>query len=142
MRRFAHSFFVAAGLALALSACAMNSRSDLPPSQLKAVEARNFPSADKATVIRAVAETLLETGFVLDRVDPQGKVWASAETFMDSYKVVASITPRGANAMEVRFVTDRRLGANLFEIDNPKFYDDKFFKPLEKNLGLPALPAG
>jgi len=29
----------------------------------------------------------------------------------------------------------------LYEIDDAKFYDDKFFKPLSLNLGLPALPA-
>ncbi|MGE0094074.1 MAG: hypothetical protein AB7M05_11285 [Alphaproteobacteria bacterium] len=148
MRRNATCFLAAlGGLALLLSACSgvrvsPNAlRSDLPPAQLTAVEARDFRTADKLAVIHAVAKILLETGFVLDRVDPQGKVWASAEIYFLSFKVVATVTPRGVGTMQVRFVADKSQGSDIMEVDDPKFYDDKFFTPLAENLRLPALPA-
>lgn len=148
MRRNAVCVLAAVGgLTLLLSACygvrvSSNAlRSDLPPAQLTAVEARNFRTGDRLAVVHAVAETLLETGFVLDRVDPQGKVWASAETYLQSFKVVATVTSHRVDTMQVRFVTDKKLGSDIIEVDDPKFYDDKFFKPLEAKLHLPALPA-
>jgi len=104
-------------------------------------EARSFQTADKAAIIRAVAETILEAGFVLDRVDPDGKLWGTAETDFSSFKVVATVTPRGADTMVVRFVADRGQGAAVIAIDEPQFYEDKFFKPLAENLRLPASPA-
>lgn len=51
------------------------------------------------------------------------------------------MTTRGANVQEVRFVLDHAWGSDLVEADDAKFYDEKFFKPLAENLGLPALPA-
>ena len=137
----------ALGLVLLLAACSgvrisgNALRSDLPPVQLTAVEARSFPTADKTAVIRAVAATMLEAGFVLDRVDPGGKLWGSAETDVFSFKVVATVTPRGAGTTVVRFVTDKGYGDDIIEVDDPKFYEDKFFKPLAENLRLPAGPA-
>lgn len=137
----------ALGLILLLAACSgvrisdNALRSDLPAAQLTAVEARSFATADKTAVIRAVAATLLEAGFVLDRVDPDGKLWGSAETDVFSFKVVATVVPRGAGTTVVRFVTDKGQGRDIIEVDDPKFYEDKFFKPLAENLRLPAGPA-
>jgi hypothetical protein len=137
----------ALGLMLLLAACSgvrisgNALRSDLPEAQLTAVEARSFPTADRTAVIRAVAATMLEAGFVLDRVDPDGKLWGTAETDVFSFKVVATVTPRGTGTTIVRFVTDKGYGNDIIEVDDPKFYEDKFFKPLADNLGLPAAPA-
>jgi len=128
--------------ALGLSACTdpTHSISDRTPADFPLFQNRRFTIIDQAFVL-AAAKTLLETGFVLDRVDPQGKVWASAETYFLSFKVVATVTPRGVGTMQVRFVADKSQESDIIEVDDPKFYEDKFFRPLAQNLRLPAGPA-
>lgn len=78
MKRRRISALAAPVVAAFFSACTPSPkgslRSELPPAQLTAVQARIFQTVDQKAVIRAVGETVMEGGFVVDRIDPQGKV--------------------------------------------------------------------
>jgi len=153
MRRFRPVILVTA-LALGLTACQPPPPSRAVSKKLEGevaeMQTRIFATSDRTKALRAVAETLVEMGYVVDHVNPDdGSVAASKGTWLDATAHVDSI---GADKTSVQldvFVYQRNQWAmsqsdfeKLQQVDDPEFYQQYFFGPLSQKLGTPASPQG
>jgi hypothetical protein len=96
-----------AAIALTLAACQVDSRQQVlavgaSQVQLRQFQARQFETADRERVLRAVIATLQDLGFVIDKAD--ALLGTVSGTKLDGYalRMTVTVTPRGAERMVVR----------------------------------------
>lgn len=149
MRR-AHPVLLVAVLALGLAACQPPPPSRTASKKLEGevaeMQTRIFATGDKTKALRAVAETLVEMGYVVDHVNPDdGSVAASKGTWLDATAYVDSKTTGKTSVQLDVFVYQRNQWAmsqsdfeKLQQVDDPEFYQKFFFDPLSQKLDTPA----
>ncbi len=125
-------------LAVALSACQMDSRQQALSTSASAVELRSFQSrvfdtTDRERTMRTIIATLQDLGFVVDSADET--LGTVSGTKLNGYqlKMTVSIRPRGDTQTLVR----ANAQYNLTPVDEPQPYQ-QFFAALEKAMFLSA----
>lgn len=140
------SFRPAACLALVLllAACAAPGPelivSQKSAVELRAMQSRAFETPDQAKVYRAVLATLQDLGYTIEKVEPAaGTVTADKFAMLT---LTATVYPRGETRTIVRsnaVVKPALQQPQIYQVDAPAFYQQRFFEPLEKALFLTAL---
>jgi hypothetical protein len=140
----------AAGIILAVAACillaACQSTRQFPPNvlsskpavELRAMQTRAFDTSDDTKVLRMIIATLQDLGYAIDKVEPPaGTVTA---TKLSVLSLTAVVHPRGTGQTVVRANAMVRVAAGSnTQVDDPAFYQQRFFEPLSKALFLSAL---
>lgn len=109
--------------------------------ELRAMQERTFDTTDRNKTLRSTISTLQDLGYVIDKVEPPaGTVSAQKDSIL---KVTASVFPHGTTQMAVRANAMVLIGGlKNTQVDDPLFYQQRFFDPLSKTIALTALPAG
>lgn len=127
-------------LFILITACSTGSKKP-PPDLLKLTEAqmkirsfqsRSFDLTDQHKTLRAVVSTLLDLGFIVERVNaPMGLVTAAkfATSGAGFVEATVMVRPKGESQLEVR----ANALLNTQPVDDPKAYQD-FFAALHKSL--------
>jgi len=141
-------------LAVGLAACQppppARTASKKLEGEVAQMQTRVYATGDKTKALRAVAETLVEMGYVVDHVNPDdGSVAASKGTWLDATAYVDSKMAGKTSVQLDVFVYQRNQWAmsqsdfeKLQQVDDPEFYQQYFFDPLSQKLGTPASPQG
>ena len=129
--------------ALLLSACAPQTPRPIlsakSPVELRAMQSRQFDTADRARMLRQVIATLQDLGYNIDKVEASaGTVTA---TKLAQLHLTATVIPFGAKAVVVRANALIGAAAMQHQVDDPRFYQQDFFDPLAHAMVLEALPA-
>lgn len=120
---------------------------DLPPVflskkgavELRAMQSRAFESSDRNKIFRGMIATFQDLGYSIMKVEPvAGTVTADK---LAKLKMTATVYPRGKDRMIVRSnaVIKQCPGCLAYQVDAPKFYQQRFFEPLSKAIFLQAL---
>jgi hypothetical protein len=119
-------------------------QSGMSAAKLATMQERVFDSADRDMLLRQAAVTLLSLGYVIEDVRPgKAALRVSKGSLM---RGIVTIEPRSAARFIVRFdayaLDDPALigRATMDQVDDPAFYQQFFFAPLSKTLGLSASP--
>jgi hypothetical protein len=109
--------------------------------ELRSMQERTFDTGDRNKTLRATVATLQDLGYIINKVEPPaGTVSAQKDTIL---KLTASVFPHGTSQMAVRANAMVLIaGAKNTQVDDPLFYQQRFFDPLAKEMALSALPAG
>jgi hypothetical protein len=101
------------------------------------MQTRGFEIADETKVLRTVIATLQDLGYAIDKVEPPaGTVTA---TKLSVLSLTAVVHPRGTGQTVVRANAMVRMASGNTQVDDPAFYQRRFFEPLSKALFLSAL---
>jgi hypothetical protein len=101
------------------------------------MQTRAFDTADKTRVLRTVIGTLQDLGYAIDKVEPPaGTVTA---TKLSILSLTVAVHPRGTRQTAVRANAMVRMARGNTQVDDPAFYQRRFFEPLSKALFLSAL---
>lgn len=131
------------GLALALGACVASTPKPIlsakNPVELRAMQARAFDTADRNKMVRTVVATLLDMGYVIDKVEPAAGTVSA--TKLAQLQLTATVSPRNERQTVVRANAMVKVERQETQVDDPVFYQTLFFEPLSKALFLDALTA-
>lgn len=133
---------VLAGIALLfLAACQQPAKPPLVASsksalELRSMQARSFDTGDRNKTVRTVIATLQDLGYSIDKVETQtGTVSA---TKLAVLRMTVTVTPRGDNRLVVRANAIVVGKEAEHEVDDPAFFQQRFFEPLSKAMFLSA----
>jgi hypothetical protein len=134
----AASLFFGAGCTPPVPTDVMSSKSAV---ELRAMQERTFDTTDRNKALRSTIATLQDLGYVINKIEPPaGTVSAEKDTIL---KLTASVFPHGANQTAVRANAMILIGGlKNTQVDDPLFYQQRFFEPLSKTIALSALPSG
>ena len=110
------------------------------PIELRAMQSRVFDTSDKRQMLRTVVSTLQDLGYSIDKIEPTA--WTVSATKLAALRMSVAIYPRGQSQLVVRSnaVVARAPGAlQKNQVDDPAFYQQRFFEPLSKAIFLRAL---
>lgn len=108
-----------------------------PAVELRAMQGRIFETGDRAKVMRATIATLQDQGYSIVKVESgAGSIKASKLAILE---VSASVFPRGDKQIVVRANAIVKTPDGSSQVDDPAFYQQRFFEPLSKALFLTAL---
>lgn len=108
-----------------------------PAVELRAMQGRIFETGDRAKVMRATIATLQDQGYSIVKVESgAGSIKASKLAILE---VSASVFPRGDKQIVVRANAIVKTPDGSSQVDDPAFYQQRFFEPLSKSLFLTAL---
>jgi hypothetical protein len=111
-----------------------------PPLELRAMQSRVFDTEDKGKTLRAVVATLQDLGYSIDKVEPVAGTISA--TKLSLLRMSVAIYPRGEKQLVVRSnaLVIAVAGTNKQnQVDDPAFYQQRFFEPLSKAMFLTAL---
>jgi hypothetical protein len=103
------------------------------------MQSRAFDTDNRNKVFRGIIATFQDLGYSVMKVEPSaGTVTADK---LARLKMTATVYPRSKDRMIVRSNAIVRLGPNSqgHQVDEPKFYQQRFFEPLSKAIFLQAL---
>jgi hypothetical protein len=108
--------------------------------ELRSMQERTFDTADRNKTLRTTIATLQDLGYTIETVEPPaGTVSANKSAAL---KLSASVFPHGASQVAVRANAMIMMpGLKNTQVDDPVFYQQRFFEPLSKSMFLAALPA-
>lgn len=107
--------------------------------ELRAMQSRAFDTDNRNKVFRGIIATFQDLGYSISKVEPAaGTVTADK---LARLKMTATVYPRNDNRMIVRSNAIVKLGPGAVghQVDEPKFYQQRFFEPLSKAIFLQAL---
>jgi len=109
--------------------------------ELRAMQERTFDTTDRNKALRSTIATLQDLGYIVNKIEPPaGTVSAEKDTIL---KLTASVFPHGTSQMAVRANAMVLIGGlKNTQVDDPLFYQQRFFEPLSRTIALTALPAG
>lgn len=108
-----------------------------PAVELRAMQGRIFETGDRAKVMRATIATLQDQGYSIVKIESgAGSIKASKLYILE---VSASVFPRGEKQIVVRANAIVKTADGSSQVDDPAFYQQRFFEPLSKALFLTAL---
>lgn len=108
-----------------------------PAVELRAMQGRLFDTGDRAKVMRATIATLQDQGYSIEKVESSaGSIKARK---LATLIVSASVFPRGDKQIVVRANAIVATPEGQSQVDDPAFYQQRFFEPLSKALFLTAL---
>ena len=145
MKRTKVQFIPAAvALALVLGACQPQQPqfilSKKSAVELRAMQSRVYDTNNKNKTLRAVVATLQDLGYYVDKIEPtSGTVSA---TKLSLLRISVAVYPRGSSQLIVRsnaLVMLQPGAVTQNQVDDPAFYQQRFFEPLSKALFLTAL---
>ncbi len=130
--------------AIALSAC-QTTQEELIASkksalELRSIQHRNFETPDTAKVFRSVIAVMQDLGYAITTVEPEAGVVTGNK--LAKLNLTASVTPKGTTATSVRANANIRTQHQVktyHQVDDPLFYQQRFFDPLAQALFLDAL---
>ena len=132
-------------LAVLLAACQPQGQEQIilskkSPVELRSMQSRLFDTTDKDKALRAVVATLQDLGYSIDKIEPNAATVSG--TKLASLRISVAIYPRGETQLVVRsnalvIVAPGTLKEN--QVDDPAFYQQRFFEPLSKAMFLAAL---
>jgi hypothetical protein len=111
-----------------------------PPLELRAMQSRIFDTSDKGKTLRAVVATLQDLGYSIDKIEPAAATVSA--TKLSLLRMSVAIYPRGEQQLVVRSnaLVIAVAGTNKQnQVDDPAFYQQRFFEPLSKAMFLSAL---
>jgi hypothetical protein len=114
--------------------------SSKPALELRTMQSRIFDTADKPKTLRAVVATLQDLGYAIDKIEPVAATVSA--TKLAQLRMSVAIYPRGENQLVVRsnaLVIAVPGTTKQNQVDNPVFYQQRFFEPLSKAMFLSAL---
>ena len=128
-----------AAAALALAACAQPPPlvySQLGDIELRAMQSRVYPIADRNAALRGVISTLQDQGYNIDSVEASaGTVTA---TKLAQLRLSAVAYQRGATETVIRANAIVMIGSQGHQVDDAGFYEKDFFDSLSHTLALDA----
>lgn len=134
MNRF--TTFALIGLAVALSACQTDSRSQVLEAsksqvQLRSYQTRAYDTTDRDKMLRTIIATLQDLGFVVDKAD--ATLGTVSATKLSGYmlKITVTTRPRGTTQTIVR----ANAQYNITPVEDPGPYQS-FFEALSKAMFL------
>lgn len=114
--------------------------SEKPALELRSMQSRVFETPDRNKVYRAIIYTFQDLGYSITKVEPEAGTVSASKLAM--LWMTATVYPRGEERTIVRsnaIVKMMPTAPNGYQVDNPEFYQQRFFEPLEKALFLTAL---
>jgi hypothetical protein len=130
-------------LLLGLSACQSTSQQQVlqstkPTLEVRAMQSRLFDTSDRSKVLRGAIATLQDLGYSIEKVEASaGSVSARK---LAALEISVSVFPRGKNQTIVRAnASIRTPNGPTHQVDDPAFYQQRFFEPLSKSLFLAAM---
>ena len=110
--------------------------------ELRAMQSRAFETGDQPEVYRAVFETLQDLGYAVTDANPKAGTVSGNKLAQLSLTATVYSRPDSAERIIVRAnATVKVAPGNKQEhqVDDPEFYQTRFFDPLSKALFLTAL---
>lgn len=110
--------------------------------ELRAMQSRAFETGDKPKVYRAVLETLQDLGYVVTDADPKSGTVSGNKLAQLNLTATVYSRPSSAERIIVRVNATVRVTPGHkqeHQVDDPEFYQSRFFEPLSKALFLTAL---
>jgi hypothetical protein len=126
---------------LGLSACQSTSQQQVlqstkPTLEIRAMQSRMFDTSDRSKVLRGAIATLQDLGYSIEKVEASaGSVSARK---LAALEISVSVFPRGKKQTIVRANATIRTPNGANQVDDPAFYQQRFFEPLSKSLFLAA----
>jgi len=115
--------------------------SEKTPVELRAMQSRTFETGDEEKVYRSILAVMLDLGYALSSVDADSKTITG--TKLAQLTLTASIPASDEASTTVRANAIVKLGpqklAQSHQVDDPAFYQTRFFEPLSKALFLDAM---
>lgn len=107
------------------------------PVALRAMQIRAFDTTDKRKVVQAVIAALQDLGYGIAKVDYGSGTITAAK--LARLRLTAVVYPHGQRQYSVRANAMVVMpGASATQVDDPEFYQQYFFVPLEKAMFLAA----
>jgi hypothetical protein len=107
--------------------------------ELRAMQSRAFDTGNRNKVFRGIVATFQDLGYSVLKVEPTaGTVTADK---LARLKMTATVYPRNGDRMIVRSNAIIKMCPACVghQVDEPKFYQQRFFEPLSKAIFLQAL---
>jgi hypothetical protein len=133
-------------LGCSLSACVTNQEPPVVLSKKSAVEVRSmqsrtFEEPDEKKVFRAILAVMLDLGYAVTSLEPNAGTVTGNK--LAQLTLTASIATSNENTTTVRAnavikETPQKLSPP-HQVDNPEFYQKRFFEPLSQALFLDAM---
>lgn len=140
--RTARRTLAIAAVCALLAACATKPSDEILLSkksavEIRAMQSRVFDTADRPKTLRTVIAMLQDIGYTIDKVEPAAGTVSA--TKLAALRVTVSIYPRGKKQTVVRSNAAARWGQQMYQVDDPAFYQQRIFEPLAKAMFLTAL---
>jgi len=146
MRRKLSILILSVVLVASVAGCATNQEPPVVASQksaveLRAMQSRKFETADEKKVFRAILAVMLDLGYAITSMEP--KAGTITGNKLAQLTLTASISSSDRKTTTVRanavVKTNPQKLAQPHQVDNPEFYQKRFFEPLSQALFLDAL---
>lgn len=107
--------------------------------ELRAMETRIIPGEDRGRALRLVIATMQDLGYNIDTI--HGATGTVSATKLSDLRLSTTVTPHGPHQVAIRADAEVRPDMRQFhQVDDPIFYRQDFFDPLEKAMLVKALP--
>lgn len=110
--------------------------------ELRSMQSRVFETGDKPKVYRAVFETLQDMGYAVTDANPEAGTVSGNKLAQLSLTATVYARSGSAERMVVRANATVKItpgSKQEHQVDDPEFYQTRFFDPLSKALFLTAL---
>jgi len=132
-------------LTMTLAACQVTPTEQVilstkPALELRAMQSRVFETNDKGKTLRAVVATLQDLGYSVDKIEPAAATVSATKLAL--LRMSVAVYQRNEKQLIVRSnaLVIAVPGTNKQnQVDDPLFYQQRFFEPLSKAMFLSAL---